>query len=106
MMDGPNEGGHMNNELTRREFVKTAAAAVAIGASAPIILGAEDKAGAKAMVLGEGKHTYELVPGWGKLPAGKGYGNTHGVAVDKDSNVYIFNQSDDAMCIFDSGGKF
>lgn len=94
------------SNLTRREFVKSAAVAVAIGAVAPTILRAEDKAGAKAMVLGEGKHTYELVPGWGKLPEGKRYGNTHGVAVDKDSNVYIFNQSDDALCVFDKEGKF
>lgn len=94
------------SELTRRQFVKSAAAACAVGSIAPTILHAQDKAGDKAMVLGEGKHTYELVPGWGKLPESKRYGNTHGVAVDSESNVYIFNQSDDALVVFDKDGKF
>ena len=69
----------MNNnksDLSRREFVKTAAVTVAATAAVPMILHAADKPASHPLVLGEGKHTYELVPGWGKLPEGKAYGNS------------------------------
>jgi DNA-binding beta-propeller fold protein YncE len=56
------------------------------------------------MELGRGSHRYELVDGWAKLPAGKKFGHTHGVVVDRDDNVYIFNQSDDALMVFDRDG--
>ena len=55
--------------LTRRDFVKSGIGAAAAAVAAPAILRAEDKAGDKSPVLGKGDHTYELVPGWGRLPA-------------------------------------
>ena len=51
------------------------------------------------MELGSGTHRYEVVEGWGALPAGKAYGYTHGVVTDKKDNVYIHNQSKDAVAI-------
>ena len=48
-------------------------------ALAPAVLGAADKSGNKAPVIGAGKHTYEVTHDWGELPAGIKYGNTHGL---------------------------
>lgn len=94
-----------NTQISRRGFVKCAATAAAC-ASAPIFLHAEDKAAAKPIVLGSGRHTYELIPGWGKLPNGARFGYTHGIAVDAQNRVFVFNQSKDAMVIFDEDGRF
>jgi hypothetical protein len=41
---------------TRRQFLATAAAAPLVS---PILLGMQDKGGAKKPVLGEGAHVYE-----------------------------------------------
>lgn len=86
--------------MTRRTILKAAAVA-----SVPAILRAQDKAGAKALVVGSGAHAYELVNDWAKLPDGKRFGYTHGVAVDSQNRVYIFNQSKDALMVFDADGK-
>jgi DNA-binding beta-propeller fold protein YncE len=56
--------------------------------------------------LGTGVHTYELVPGWAKLPEGKQFGYTHGAAVDTRGRVFIHNMSSDAVVIFDPEGNF
>ncbi len=58
------------------------------------------------MILGEGKHTYEVVKGWGKLPGGVRFGNTHGVQVDSGGRVLIHNQSKDSVAVFDAEGEF
>lgn len=60
----------------------------------------------KAAVLGEGRHTYEVVADWAKLPKSKQFGTTHGVCVDRQGRVFIHNQSKDAVAIFDANGKF
>ena len=60
---------------SRRHFLRAAAAA-------PIILNAQDKAGTKLPVLGNGAHTYEATHDWGELPRQIQYGNTHGVVED------------------------
>jgi DNA-binding beta-propeller fold protein YncE len=57
-------------------------------------------------IQGTGCHTYELVGQWPTMPAGLRFGYTHGVAVDAVDNVYIFNQSVHAMCVFDRAGNF
>ena len=51
-------------QLTRRSFLISAAAA----AYAPAFLGATDKAGTKAPILGQGEHQYEAIHDWGELP--------------------------------------
>lgn len=58
------------------------------------------------MQIGSGAHTYALVEGWGKLPAGKAYGYTHGVVEDTRGRIYIHNQSVDAVCVFEPDGTF
>jgi hypothetical protein len=95
-------------EITRRDFVVTAAAA----ACAPVFLGATDKAGSKAPVLGQGEHQYEAIHDWGELPRTIRYGNTHGVCEDSQGNIYVHHtvnaasDSADTMVVFDANGKF
>jgi len=97
---------------TRREFLAatgTVAAAAAFGA--PVILGAQDKAGTKDIVIGEGEHTYECQHGWGKLPDTIVWGETRGVAIDSAGFIYIKHRSktpvpQDAVVVFDPDGKY
>jgi len=58
------------------------------------------------MTLGSGAHTYQWISNWPKLPQGKAFGYTHGVVIDSNQNVHIFNQSADALCTFDREGNF
>ena len=58
------------------------------------------------VVLGEEAYTYEVVPGWGHLPPDVRFGYTHGVVVDAEDNVYVHNQSKDAVAVFDRSGRF
>jgi hypothetical protein len=94
--------------VTRRNFLITAAAA----ASAPVFLGATDKAGTKAPILGQGEHQYEAIHDWGELPRTIQYGNTHGVCEDSQGNIYVHHtvhansDSADTMVVFDHKGKF
>lgn len=74
---------------------------------------AQDKAqpaeGAKdvRLLLGSGKHTYEWVRGWGRLPEGLTYGNTHGcIAIDAKDRVFVNTDSENAVIVFDADGKF
>ena len=94
---------------TRREFLAAAAATPFIS---PIILGAQDKAGTKTPVVGDGAYKYEALHDWGALPANIRWGNTHGVVEDAQGNVHIHHtvhatsESPDSMVVFDRGGKF
>ncbi len=90
---------------TRRNFL-------AAGAVAPMILGAQDKSGNKAPVLGEGANKYEAIHDWGELPSNLKWGNTHGVVEDSQHNIYVHHtvhrdsEGADTMVVFDSKGKF
>jgi hypothetical protein len=95
-------------QITRRNFVVTTVAA----ACAPIFLGATDKSGRKAPILGQGDHRYEAIHDWGELPRTIKYGNTHGVCEDSQGNIYVHHtvnensDSADTMVVFDPNGKF
>ena len=96
---------------TRRQFLKTTAAAGTLAALGPTILGAADKAGTKTPVVGTGEHTYECLHNWGELPSHVKWGETHGVAVDEAGLVYIKHRNNapdpmDAIVVFDPEGKF
>ena len=81
-------------------------------AVAPAFLRAQDKAGTKAPILGQGAHTYEAIHDWGELPASIKWGNTHGVVEDSQGNIYVHHtvykdsESADTMVVFDAKGKF
>ncbi len=94
---------------TRREFLAAAATAPMLS---PVILGATNKSGAKAPVVGNGAYTYEAIHDWGELPARIRWGNTHGVAEDSAGNIYVHHtvhatsDSADSIVVFDRKGKF
>jgi DNA-binding beta-propeller fold protein YncE len=61
----------------------------------------------RPIIMGDGKHRYEWVRGWGRLPAGVKYGSTHGgVVVDAQNRVYISTDGDDSIIVFDREGKY
>ncbi len=96
-------------QVSRRSFLVTAAAAAASG---PAFLGATNKKGSKAPILGQGDHQYEAIHDWGELPRTIKYGNTHGVCEDSQGNIYVHHtvhatsESLDTMVVFDHKGKF
>lgn len=91
-------------QMTRRSF--------ATGLAAPLILGAQDKTGTRAPVIGDGDQKYEWIDNWGELPSNIKWGNTHNVVEDAQGNIYVHHtvyadsQSKDAMVVFDGKGKF
>lgn len=96
---------------SRREFIAAAGAAAAMLPVLPTILHAADKAGSKALVIGEGAHKYQCQHGWGELPEHIQWGDTHGVAIDADGLIYLKHRSHapepmDAIAVFDPQGKF
>src|SRR5581483_341951 len=63
--------------------------------------------GDPAIILGSGAHRYEWVRGWAKLPEGMNLGNLHGaVQVDSKGLIYLSAESENAVMVFDQGGKF
>jgi len=48
---------------------------------------------------------HKVVKDWAKLPDGWNFGETSGVAVDKDDNVWVFNRGAHPVLQFDSNGK-
>ena len=96
---------------SRRSFVKTTALASLAAATLPA-LRAEDKTGARPIVLGSGEHQYEAIHDWGELPSSLKYGNTHGVCEDAQGRIYIKHtvgkgsEKDDAIVVYDENGKF
>lgn len=59
-----------------------------------------------SVILGEGEFRYEVVEGWGELPAGWRYGDVAAVGVDRSDNVYVFNRGPHPMIVYDREGKF
>ena len=55
--------------------------------------------------VGTGKHTYELVEDWVKLPAGWTLGQT-GIVTDARDRVYLFNRSEHPLIVLDHDGVF
>jgi hypothetical protein len=96
-------------KTSRRGFL---AAVAATRILPPIVLGAQDKAGTRRPVLGQGEYTYEAIHDWGELPGSIRWGNTHGVVEDSQGLIYVHHtvhatsESADSMVVFDSGGKF
>jgi hypothetical protein len=55
---------------------------------------------------GNGEWTYRVVPEWGKLPAGRSFGGTHGgIATDKAGQVYISTQSETGVLVYSPEGR-
>ncbi|MEX0655577.1 MAG: hypothetical protein WD534_14690 [Phycisphaeraceae bacterium] len=56
--------------------------------------------------LATGSETYAWNSNWAKLPDGVQLGYTHGVAVDRQGLVHVFNQSRHGVLTFDGDGNF
>ncbi len=91
----------MTFTFNRRMFLGAAGAA----ASASLV-----RAAAKPddrIILGEGKHRYEWVKNWSKLPDGMTFGNTHGcIVIDSKKRIFMNTDTENAVIIFDASGKF
>jgi sugar lactone lactonase YvrE len=87
--------------LTRRDFLKTSAAAAATLA-VPAINGAAETAPVK---FGSGAFTYVLDENWGKLPEGMKYGLGCGIVVDSKDRIFVTSRSaNPCVAIFDKNG--
>src|SRR5688500_13516306 len=52
-----------------------------------------------------GERQYELVEGWGKLPAGWRWGQCGAVAVDSKDQVHVFTRTENPYMVFDKAGN-
>lgn len=66
----------------------------------------------KPMILGAGDHKYECIHDWIEAPPGHKFGDTHGLAQDSKGRIYVAHTVHeksiikDAVCVYDSNGKF
>lgn len=96
--------------ITRRSFIHAAAALAAT--SATVRVRASCKSGLGPVIVGSGEHMYECIHDWARVPASIAFGNTHGVAIDRDGLVYVkhtvhaTSSCPDAVCVFDPDGRF
>jgi DNA-binding beta-propeller fold protein YncE len=56
--------------------------------------------------LGTGKHTYELVRDWPKMPKGESLGTVSRVVTDSQDRVYVFQRKDPPVVVFDRDGNY
>lgn len=92
---------------TRRSFLLTAASAAVVAGSAhagEATTSIQNQEEAK--YTGNGEWTYRVVPDWGRLPAGKSYGGTHGgIAQDTAGHLYVSTQSATGILVYSPDGK-
>lgn len=96
---------------SRRRFLQSAAAAAVAGSVVGPFVHAADKAGAKTPRVGSGEHTYEADHQWGSLPTNLRWGETHGVAIDREGLIYVKHRTlsaepMDSIVVFDPAGRF
>jgi hypothetical protein len=97
------------SSLSRRTFLKSAAAAAAAPTALKAFGGVDPK---QRMIVGQGEFTYEVHHDWLQAPPHLLFGDTHGVAQDSHGRIYIAHTvnsgsvSRDAVCVYDSKGKF
>src|SRR5262245_40986645 len=91
------------NRLNRRDFIKYGAMATGGLAISDGGRAAETK---EPIRIGSGKHTYEWVEEWGKLPDGMKFGFGCGIVVDSKDRIYVTSRSTNpCVAIFDRHGK-
>jgi DNA-binding beta-propeller fold protein YncE len=56
--------------------------------------------------VGTGKHTYELVRDWPKMPRGESLGVVSRVVTDSQDRVYVFQRKDPPVVVFDRDGNY
>ena len=94
-------------KLGRRSFVGLGCIAAAESVLLPAHSVGADRSPATAILTGNGEWTFEVVPGWGSLPAGTNFGGTHGaVAQDNAGRIYVSTQSASGVLVYHSNGRF
>ncbi len=97
--------------VSRRAFVKQAAAGSLAALATPALLTASKTDSAKPIV-GVGEHQYEVDHDWAKLPEKFTWQTTHNVAVGGDGTVYVIHEGrldqpeHPAIFAFDADGNF
>jgi hypothetical protein len=97
------------SDISRRRFLRRFGAVAAASIIIPQALSSSRARAAneKPIILGAGRHTYEWIRGWAKLPASMRFGNTHGaVVIDAQGRVLMNTDTENAVMIFDPDGKF
>ncbi len=99
-----------NPRLPLRTFLQQSALAAGALGTAPLILGATDKAGSNRPRVGAGDYIFECYHDWGldALPEGHHYGGaSHAVAFDSNGLIYITHHGGPgSIFVFDPDGKF
>ncbi len=100
----------MDDSIDRRAFLRRSLGGVLAAGTAPLILGASDKAGTRRARVGQGEHLYECDHQWGSrhLPQGHRYGGaSHGVALDSQSRLHVTHHgSPGSIFVLDPEGRF
>src|SRR5215471_598233 len=90
----------------RRTFISVAGIAAAAPSVPLLASGETSKSASPKALTGNGEWTYEVVPGWGALPAGTSFGGTHGaIAEDKAGHIYVSTQSTTGVLVYTSDGR-
>ena len=77
------------------------------GAAPASAQGSQPASRPASLELGSGAHRYRWQSGFGQLPAGMAFGNTHGgIVTDKQGNVYMNTDSEHAVIVFTPAGEF
>jgi hypothetical protein len=99
---------NQTTDLPRRQFLGRLSAATALTIAAPHFwIKSSSAKSDQPIILGEGRHRYEWVRGWAKLPEGIQFGNTHGaVVIDSQGRILMNTDSENAVMIFDPNGKY
>lgn len=101
----------LSSSMSRRSFVKQAAAGSLVAMATPAILTAS-KTDAKKAIVGSGEHQYEVDHHWAQLPDKFTWQTTHDVSVDGAGFIYVIHcglpdQKDHpAIFVFDPEGKY
>jgi hypothetical protein len=95
---------------SRRTFLASAGAAALVSAlqldALSEVISVNSLQPSRVLLTGNGEWTYQIVTGWGGLPAGASFGGTHGaVAQDKSGNIYVSTQSTTGILVYDAAGR-
>ena len=99
----------MRNNITRRRLLTNTTAAGSGILMPQLLLGQK---GSQSVIMGEGKHRFEVQHDWAKLPDKYSWQTTHNVAVDAEGLLYVIheghvNKKDHpSIFVFDQKGKF
>lgn len=102
----------LSRNLSRRQVMQAAGAAVCASIATPPAVHASDKAQAKHPIVGKSGHQYQAIHDWGVLPSKIKWGDTHGICFDSQHRAYVIHtvhassECADGVVVFDEAGQF